>query len=149
MTDQERRGRQVAQRWAMWSAGAALIPLPVADLIVVTGAQLKMLAEISAIYGVPFEKIRARAVIGSLAGYVLQPTLSVGLTGTLLKAIPGAGALLGAPSLALFAGAYAWALGRVFIQHFEAGGTFLDFDPLAARERFQAQFAEGRRRLQR
>jgi uncharacterized protein (DUF697 family) len=149
VTDRERRARQVAQRWAWWSAGAALIPVPVADLIVVTGAQLKMLTEISGIYGVSFERIRARAILGSLAGYVLQPTLSVGLAGVLLKAIPGAGALLGAPSLALFAGAYAWALGRVFIQHFEAGGTFLDFDPEAARQRFQAQFAEGRRRLER
>lgn len=149
VTAQEYRARQVAKRWAWWSAGAALIPVPVADLIAVTGAQLRMLAEISGLYGVPFEKIRTRAIVGSLAGYALQPALSVGLPSVLLKAIPGAGALLGGPSLALFAGAYAWALGRVFIQHFEAGGTFLDFDPEAAGQRLRTQLAERQRLLRR
>ena len=37
-----------------------------------------------------------------------------------------------------------WALGKVFIQHFESGGTFLDFDPEEVKEYFKAQFEEGR-----
>jgi hypothetical protein len=47
--------------------------------------------------------------------------------------------------MALFAAAYAWALGRVFIQHFESGGTFLNFDAEAVKEHFRAQFEEGRK----
>src|SRR6476469_9791836 len=128
-----------------WSAGAALIPLPVADMIAIAGAQLKMLAEISKVYGIPFEKSRVQAVVGSLIGYVVPHAFSVGLIGGLLKAIPGVGVLVGVPSFAFFAAAYAWALGRVFIQHFESGGTFLNFDPEAVREHFRAQFEEGRR----
>jgi uncharacterized protein (DUF697 family) len=102
-----------------------------------------MLAELSRLYGIPFQRVRAKALVGSLTGFVLQPTLSTGLVGLLLKTIPGVGTLLGAPSLALFAGAYAWALGRVFIQHFESGGTFLDFDPERVKEHFRTQLAEG------
>jgi len=33
-----------------------------------------------------------------------------------------------------FSGAYAWALGKVFIQHFQSGGTFLDFDAEKVKE---------------
>jgi hypothetical protein len=33
----------------------------------------------------------------------------------------------------------------VFIQHFESGGTFLDFNPDEVKEYFKAQFEEGRK----
>jgi uncharacterized protein (DUF697 family) len=147
VSERELAARQTVKRYMGWSAGGALIPIPVADMIAITGAQLKMLAEIAKIYDVPFEAIRAKAIIGSLIAYVLHPAVSTGLLGSLLlKGIPGVGALFGTPALVLFAGAYAWALGRVFIQHFEFGGTFLDFDLEKAKQHFQAQFAEGQQR---
>ena len=145
MSEQEQIALKIIKRYMWWSAGAALIPLPVADMIAISGAQLKMLAEISKVYGIPFEKSRVQAIVGSLMGYVVPHAFSVGLIGGLLKTIPGVGVLVGVPSFALFAAAYAWALGRVFIQHFESGGTFLNFDPEAVQEHFRAQFEEGRK----
>lgn len=145
MSGYEQLALKTIKRYMWWSAGAALIPVPVADMLAVSGAQLKMLAEISKIYGIPFEKSRVQAVVGSLIGYVLPYTFSVGLIGSLLKALPGVGVLVGVPSFAFFAAAYAWALGRVFIQHFESGGTFLNFDPEAVKEHFRAQFEEGQK----
>jgi uncharacterized protein (DUF697 family) len=145
MSEHELLALKTIRRYMWWSAGAGLVPFPVVDLVAMSGAQLKMLAEISKIYGIPFERSRVQAIVGSLIGYVLPHTFSVGLFGSLLKAIPGVGVLVGSPSQALFAAAYAWALGRVFIQHFESGGTFLNFDPEAVREHFRAQFEEGQR----
>jgi uncharacterized protein (DUF697 family) len=148
VSENERVARGIISRHMWWSAGGALIPIPFADMVVMSGAQLRMLAEIAKVYGVPFERVRVKAIVGCLAGYVLHPPLSSGLVGFLLfKTIPGVGALLGTPALVLFAGAYAWALGRVFIQHFESGGTFLDFDPETVKEHFRAQFAAGRERV--
>jgi uncharacterized protein (DUF697 family) len=128
-----------------WSGGAALIPIPFLDIAAIIAAQLKMIAELSAIYGIPFEKSTVKAIVGSLLGYILPEALSEGLFGSLLKTIPGVGGLIGVPSFALFTGAYAWALGRVFIVHFESGGKFLDFDPVKVKEYFRAQFEEGRK----
>ena len=129
----------------MWlSMGASLIPLPWVDLAAVGGVQLKMLAEISKIYAVPFEENRGKAIIASLVGFVLPHAFSYGLIGSLIKAIPGVGALAGPPVMALFCGAYAWALGNVFIRHFEFGGTFLNFDPELIKEHFREKFREGR-----
>ena len=145
MSEQEQIALKIIKRYMWWSAGAALIPVPVADMVAISGAQLKMLAEISKVYGIPFEKSRVQAIVGSLIGYVVPHAFSVGLIGGFFKLIPGVGVLVGVPSFALFAAAYAWALGRVFIQHFESGGTFLNFDPEAVQEHFRAQFEEGRK----
>src|SRR5512140_213709 len=128
-----------------WSMGAGLIPVPWVDLAAVAGVQLKLLAEISKIYGVPFQENAGKAAISSLVGFVLPHAMAFGAIGSLLKVIPVVGVLAGSPAMGLFAGAYTWALGRVFIQHFESGGTFLSFKPEEVKEYFQAQFEEGRK----
>jgi uncharacterized protein (DUF697 family) len=143
--ENEQIAQQIVKRYMLWAAGAALVPFPIADMIAITGVELKMLADISKVYEIPFEKSRVQAVVGSLIGYVLPHTFSVGLIGGLLKMIPGVGLLVGVPSFAIFAAAYTWALGRVFITHFESGGTFLNFDAEAVKEHFRTHFAEGQK----
>ena len=143
MSENEQKALKTVKNYMWWSMGAGLIPVPLVDLVAVSGVQLKMLAAISKIYGVPYQDNRGKAVIASLAGYVVPNALSSGALGSLLKAVPVVGALAGAPAMALFSGASAWALGKVFIQHFESGGTFLTFDPEHVKEYFRAQFEEG------
>jgi uncharacterized protein (DUF697 family) len=128
----------------MWlSGGAGLIPIAYLDWAAVSGLQLKMLGDLSKIYGVPFHENAGKAVIGSLAGFVVPHAAAFGTMGYLLKSVPLVGSLAGAPAMAVFSGAYAWALGNIFIQHFESGGTFLDFDPEKVKEHFRAQFGAG------
>ena len=131
-------------RTYMWlSGGAGLIPIMYVDWIAVSGLQLKMLADISKIYGIPFQENLGKAAIGSLAGFIVPHAAAYGTLGSMLKSVPILGSLAGAPAMAAFSAAYAWALGNVFIQHFESGGTFLDFDPERVREHFKAKFASG------
>jgi uncharacterized protein (DUF697 family) len=145
LSEKEQQTLKTVKNYMWWSMGAGLIPVPWADLAAVAAVQLKMLAEISKIYGVPFQENRGKAAIGSLVGFVLPHAMAFGAVGSLLKAIPVVGVLAGAPAMALFCGAYTWALGNVFIQHFESGGTFLTFDPEKVKEHFQARFEEGRK----
>jgi uncharacterized protein (DUF697 family) len=143
LTEKEEKARKVAKNYMWWSMGAGLIPVPFADLVAVSGVQLKMLADISKIYGAEFQENRGKAVIAALIGYVVPNTLSFGSMGSLLKAIPLVGTLVGAPTMVAFCGASTYAVGKVFIQHFESGGTFLSFDPLKVKEHFQREFDEG------
>ncbi len=145
MAEKEQQARKTVRNYMWWSMGAGLIPVPFADLVAVSGVQLKMLADISKLYGVEFQENRGKSLIASLIGYVVPNTLSFGSVGTLLKAVPLVGPLVGAPSMVAFCGASTYALGRVFIQHFESGGTFLDFDPDSVRDHFQTHFEEGQR----
>lgn len=145
MREKQRAAVKTIRKHMLMSAGAGLIPVPLVDLAAVASVQMMVLSEISKIYGVPFSKSRGKAIIFSMIGFVLPHAMAFGVVGTLLKAIPGIGVLAGAPAMSLFTGAYTWALGNVFIQHFEAGGTFLNFDPDQVKEYFQAQFEEGKK----
>jgi uncharacterized protein (DUF697 family) len=58
--------------------------------------------------------------------------------------IPVAGTIIGGVSVPLLAGATTFAVGRVFIQHFETGGTFLDFDVDKMKNYFQQEFEKGK-----
>ena len=144
MSENEEKALKTIKNYMWWSMGAGLVPVPLLDLIAVSGVQVKMLAELSKIYEVPFQESRGKVLIGSLVGSIAPAALSFGAAGSAIKAIPVVGAFAGAPAMVLFCGASAWALGKVFIQHFESGGTFLNFNPEQVKEYFKAQFEEGR-----
>lgn len=143
MSAQEQEALKVVKNNMWWSMGAGLIPVPFVDLVAVSGVQLRMLAQISKIYGVEFQESRGKALIGALVGAIAPGAVSCGVVGSLLKAVPGIGTLLGASGLAAFCGGSSWALGKVFIQHFESGGTFLTFDPETVKAHFQKLFEDG------
>ena len=143
MIEKQQQAVQTVRRYMLFSAGAGLIPIHYLDWAAVTGLQLKMLAEISKIYEVPFQQNIGKAAIGSMAGFIVPHAAAVGTIGSAIKAFPGLGGMAGAPLTAVFAGAYAWALGNMFIQHFESGGTFLNFNPEQVKEYFKSQFEGG------
>jgi hypothetical protein len=58
--------------------------------------------------------------------------------------IPVVGTLLGGVAMPVLSGASTYAVGKVFIQHFASGGTFLTFDPAAVREYFMQELENGR-----
>lgn len=139
MIEKQQQARETVKRYMWFSAGAGLIPIQFLDGLAVSGLQLKMLAEISKIYGVLFEQNLGKAAIAALPGFVIPHAAAFG---ALAMAAPVL-AVAGAPLAAAFAAAYSWALGNVFIQHFESGGTFLSFNPEQVREYFRSQFAAG------
>ncbi len=143
--EKEQAALKIVKKYMWWSMGAGLIPVPFVDWAAVSGVQLKMVADVSKVYGVRFQENCGKAAIGSMVGFVLPHVMACGMIGSMLKAIPVVGALAGAPAMAIFCGAAEWALGKTFIQHFESGGTFLDFNPEEVREYFKAQFEEGRK----
>ena len=144
MIEKQQQARQTIKRYMWFSAGAALIPIHYLDLAAISGVQLKMLAAISKIYGVPFQENVGKAAIGSIGGFIVPHAAAAGTIGSVIKSFPGLGGVAGAPLTAVFAGAYTWALGNMFIQHFESGGTFLNFKPEQVREYFKAKFEGGK-----
>jgi uncharacterized protein (DUF697 family) len=136
MIEKHEQARAIVKRYALYSAGAGLIPVLFLDGAVVAGVQLKMLAELSKVYGVPFRENLGKAAIAAAAGFIIP---HAGALGALSGAATGL-CVLGAPLAAAFAAAYSWAMGQMFIQHFESGGTFLNFKPEAIRQYFRTQF---------
>jgi len=133
----------LVKKWMWWTMGAGLIPVPFVDLAAVTGVQLKMLSDLSKLYEVKFSENKGKAIISALLGSIVPNSLAGGGVGSILKMVPLVGTFLGGISMALFSGAATYAIGKSFIQHFESGGTFLDFDPVKVKGYFNKQFEEG------
>lgn len=133
----------LVRKWMWWTMGAGLIPVPFVDLAAVSGVQLKMLSDLSKLYEVKFSENRGKAIISALLGSVVPNSLAGGGVGSILKMIPLVGTFLGGISMSLFSGAATYAIGKSFIQHFESGGTFLDFDPVKVKDYFKTLFEEG------
>lgn len=60
----------------------------------------------------------------------------------MIKSIPIIG-IVGSVSMPLYSGATTWAIGKVFVQHFASGGTFLNFDPKKVKEYFANLYKQG------
>ncbi|MBB5516323.1 uncharacterized protein (DUF697 family) [Rubricella aquisinus] len=131
--------KAIVKTYMGWSAGAALIPMPYVDLAAITGIQVKMIADLSDQYDMPFRKSAAKTAVAALLATVI-PAGFAGGAASLVKAIPGVGPILGIAAMPTFAAASTYAIGSVFTQHFESGGTLLDFDADAMREHFKAEF---------
>jgi uncharacterized protein (DUF697 family) len=119
------------------------VPIPLFDLVALSGIQLKMLHSLSKTYDIKFTSNLGKSLISALLGSVL-PLSGALSAASAAKGMPGVGTAAGVMSMSILGGAATYAIGKVFVQHFESGGTFLDFDPEAVREHFAAEFAKGK-----
>jgi uncharacterized protein (DUF697 family) len=142
---QEQLSHSQIKKHMLGAMAVALIPVPGIDLAAVAGVQIKMLASMSKIYHVPFKENRAKQIIAGLVGSFGANAMATGLVASAVKIIPVIGQLGGALAMPVVAGAATYAVGKVFVQHFESGGTFLDFDPEKTREYFAQKFSEGQK----
>ncbi len=134
---------QVLKKYMILSMAVGLVPLPLVDVAALTGIQLQMLSKLAKSFDVEFSKELSKTVLGSLlasSGSVLATTTT---SRFLLRFAPGGGAVVAGVNTAVFAGASTFAVGKVFVQHFESGGTFLTFDPEKVREYFASQYKQG------
>lgn len=135
----------LVKKYMWWSMGAGLIPVPFVDIAAVSGVQLKMIKDISEIYGIKFSENKGKSIVSALLGSIVPNSLARGGVGSILKMIPVVGTVMGGISMSLFSGASTYAIGKAFIQHFESGGTFLNFDPVKVKDYFFSKFEEGKK----
>ena len=129
---------KLVDRFALWSGVAGLVPLPVVDVLAVGGLQVQMLRRLSQLYGVDFSENRGKALIAALAGCMIPATSGMGAASA-LKFVPILGMLASAFVMPVLSAGATFAIGKAFIQHFESGGTLLDFNPPDYREFVKAQ----------
>ena len=129
---------KLVERFAVWAGVAGFIPVPFVDAVAVGGLQIQMLRRLSQVYGHPFSENSGKAVIASLAGSMIPATSGIGAA-SLLKAVPIVGTITAGFVMPALAAGATYAIGKAFIQHFESGGTLLDFSPPDYREFIKSQ----------
>lgn len=144
MSGKAERAQEIIGSYWKWATVAGVLP-PLVDVAVVTGIQVKMIADLAHLYypDVEFKNEWGKSVVGALVGSVSPPFLahaSLRLLGPMLKFVPVVGMVAGLVAIPAFNAATTRALGIVFRQHFELGGTLLDFDPDKVRAHFKEEF---------
>lgn len=124
----------LVDRYAKYSSAAGLVPIPVVDVVAIGSVQVTMLGALAGHYGVPYDRERGKTLIATILGG-LMPSLA-GFQ--MLKVF---GPIAGMASIAGFAAATTYAVGHVFIAHFESGGTLLDLDIEQTRQRLSDALA--------
>jgi uncharacterized protein (DUF697 family) len=132
-----RKARKLVERYATGALCLGLLPLPAMELLVVPSYQISMVRDLSLNYGIKYEKSLAKSLLAALVG--------VGIL-----AMPGkwlAQLLAGATGMNLFASgmltgnmvgaANTLLIGRLFTEHFESGGTLLNFNAAEMRAHYQ------------
>ncbi len=140
----EAAARGTVKYYAAWSFGAGLVAIPVVEMMLVVGVQVQMLRKLSDIYGVKFSEHVVRNTLMALFGGLAAETIGAGVALPLARSIPGIGSILGLFIMPAFAVASTCAVGEVFVQHFEKGGTFLDFKPSSVKDKFSRAYNAAR-----
>ncbi len=140
--DRLQNAEQTTRKRVYAAMGAGLIPFPIVDFMALTGIQMELVKSLCTIYDVPFKKDIGKTLVTTLIGGGL-PVHTSPLLASMVKNIPLIGTTTGAITLSVVGGACTYAVGKVFIQHFEAGGNLLNFNPEKMRTYFQSYYKDG------
>jgi uncharacterized protein (DUF697 family) len=139
----QERLEKLARNHILASMGVGLVPIPIVDVVALIGVQLDLIKKLSVEYDIPFKQDRGKSIVTSLLGGLLSTEIGFAAA-SLIKCIPVIGLATSAVTMPVVSGAATYAIYKVFVQHFEAGGTFLDLDPAKVKAYFKEQFSKGK-----
>lgn len=128
---------------AITAMGVGILPVPGLDLIALTGVQLSLLRKIGGLYGFTLSDETGKKLLSAVLGGYL-PLVIAGPVSSILKFIPGVGIAAGVLAQSTLAGAATYAVGKLFLQHFESGGTVLDVNTKEMGQKLKDQIQEGK-----
>ncbi len=147
---QRQQGRLEAQgiikNHAIIAMSVGMIPVPIVDGIALTNIQWNLICRLADHYGVPVQRVYRTLFISMIAGSF--PVIVSGVGSSVLRLIPGFGQVAGSIVRSNVAAASTYAAGKIFMEHFERGGTLSDFRALAFRRRLSLDLNRGRRARQ-
>jgi len=130
------------------SGGVGIVPIPVVDFVGVTAIQLALIKQLSSLYGVEYADSATKRTISALIGGAV-PAFGSMTVASWAKMIPVVGSVLGGSAMMLLSGASTYAVGHVFANHFERGGTILDIEANQVKEQFKGYYEIGKATLSR
>jgi uncharacterized protein (DUF697 family) len=137
--DKNHKASEIIRNHVGFSLGAALIPMPGADLLAVSAVQLNMLRHLAKLYDLGFMDALGKNIISAVVG-----SSAARLGASLIKIIPGVGTVIGELSMPALSGASTYALGKVVANHFQNGGSLDDLDLNKARKGYETEIVEGK-----
>ena len=141
------RVNRLVRNHSVLSAAMGAVPMPPLAMGLILANNLTMLKRLSSVYNVKFRKDIGKAVISSFLGGCGTVSISGRVIWGLSTAIPVAAPVISIVTTPIIGAATTYAIGHLFIQHFESGGTFLNFDPEKVKGHYAELFAQGKEEL--
>jgi len=140
-TERTKHADTIIRNHIVWSMGAGMIPIPIADFFAVSAIQLDMVRQLCKLYDLDFKENEMKAIVTALttSGFAKAGARMA------IKLIPGIGSVVGGVTMAILSGASSFAVGEVFKKHFETGGTILDFDMDRLKKMYNEKFEKGKK----
>ena len=138
------RAERIVQDHVLLAVIAGFIPGPAIDIAAAFADQVTMIKRLSSLYDVPFRGNIAKSLLASFLTSVggVGAARIVGMS--FIKSVPLVGTLVGITGTSISLGAFTYGVGKVFQEHFAAGGTLIDLDPRAYRDYFRDMMRRGR-----
>lgn len=122
------KAKQAVRDHALLSGSTAAVPVPILDMVADAAVQVRMIKRLAEIYGIDFAEERAKTLaVAALGGF------SAGwAAGGLLRYASFALYFANFWPSAILSATITYAIGQVFIHHFEKGGGLQDLSPEGA-----------------
>lgn len=140
-TEKAKHADTIIRNHVMWSMGAGMIPIPIADFFAVSAVQLDMVRQLCKVYEIDFKENEMKAIITALTSSGLA---KMGARAA-IKIIPGIGSVIGGVTMSVLSGASSYGIGQAFKRHFETGGTVLDVDLNRLKKVYNEMFEKGKK----
>jgi uncharacterized protein (DUF697 family) len=128
MDERRASAMRIVHRYMAMSAGAALVPMAGVDVIVLAGLHVSLIKQLCDHYGVDFSEHTARNILIAIVASVVPGTVGSVVGRGILRLLPLGGAVFGWTLMSAGSAAFSYAIGRLFIHHFESGGDLTSFD---------------------
>lgn len=115
LAEKKRHARKAIQVAALATASEGVVPIPLADSVMIVPTQISMIASITVIFGFDVNKSILGALLSSTIGASGATILGRTVSSNLLKLLPGAGSVVGGAISASTAAAITYALGEAYL----------------------------------
>ncbi len=113
---------EIIDNYALYAAGAGLIPIPIIDLVSISAVQYKMIKKLASNYPhVVFNENKTKSVLAAIVGGMGSLELGI-FTRILFKSVPFFGPIIGGTAVSGFAYFSTKSIGQIFDDHFASGG---------------------------
>ncbi|PHN05582.1 YcjF family protein [Flavilitoribacter nigricans] len=128
----------------LWfSAVPGFMPVPLLDIVAISAVQLDLVKQLCKFYHEDYDEQRGKAIVMALTGSAMSRITGYSAR-AVLKTIPMVGWVLGGAAMSLFAVSSTYAIGQVFKEHLDAGGTLHNLNPEAFRQFYTQQLEKGK-----
>lgn len=129
---------------SQWATAAGFIPVTGLDTVTISGVQLKMVYDLCEIYKVPFKKEAVLAAVGAALGGSFTTIVASKVAGVGMSRIPYVGSVITLLTQPAISYATTFAIGLLFVKHFENNGDLLNFDLDSTKAVFDKEFEKAK-----